>query len=285
MFKYSSAKVPVYFYPEVTGVTGTLSDSLAFDITSSVNYAVFNFVPQSPAYATFLNLDSLAKNLEIVYDGEDYKTIGTFLEFGGMSGNSEPSTRKTLMKRYLDFFELNTTGPWPYFHAAQTTVCRNRILDFTDDSFDNIVSRSWEFEGGVPATSTEQNPSVLYTQPGKYDVKLTVSDGVHTKTMQKKEYIKVENCTGVDEHDPGSWFSIYPNPSSGVVNVSVDAQVKGVGTIVFFDLAGRKMKEFRRQFGQDQSPVSLQLSGYSKGMYFIRVQYGEWVGTKKLILE
>ena len=285
MFKYSSARVPAYFYPEVTGVAGTLSDSLAFDIASSVNYAVFNFVPISPAYATFFNQDSVAKALEIVYDGDDYKTIGTFLEFGGMNGISEPSSRKTLMGRYLGFFELNTTGPWPYFHAAQTTVCRNKALDFTDDSFDNIVSRSWEFEGGTPATSLEVNPSVLYAQPGKYDVKLTVSDGVHTKTMLKKDFIKVENCTGVDEHDPGTWFSIFPNPSSGLVNVSADSQVKGAATIVLFDLAGRKMKEIHHQFGQDRLPAIMQLSGYSKGMYFVRVQCGEWVGTKKLVVE
>jgi hypothetical protein len=266
-------------------VAGTLSDSLAFEITSSVNYAVFNFVPISPAYATFFNQDSVAKGLEIVYGGDDYKTIGTFLEFGGMNGNGEPSSRKTLMKRYLDFFDLNTTGPWPYFHAAQTTVCRNKTLDFTDDSFDNVITRSWEFEGGLPTISTEVNPSVLYTQPGKYDVKLTVSDGAHTKTMLKKDYIKVDNCTGIEEPGAGAWFSIYPNPSSGLVNVSLDPQVKGEGTLVLFDLAGRKVKEIHHQFGQDQLPVSLRLSGYSKGMYFIRVRCGAWVGTKKLIIE
>ena len=119
---------------------------MSFSYTGSPNYCHFTFVPQVPAYSTFVNTDNPVRNLEIVYHGSDYKTIGTFLEFGSLTGSIEPSTRNTLMQRYLEFFGLNITGPTVLFHADQTTICHGSTVNFTDDSFDNIQSWQWEFQ-------------------------------------------------------------------------------------------------------------------------------------------
>ncbi|MEI6436357.1 MAG: T9SS type A sorting domain-containing protein [Bacteroidota bacterium] len=284
-FKYTSEKIPVYFYPEVAGVAQTFADSMTYNYSSPVNYAVFSFQPKTPAYSTLTNQDSLARNLEIVYDGADYKTIGAIPEFGSMTGNGEPSSQKTLMQRYLDFFKLNTTGPYPYFHASQTIVNSYKTLNFTDDSFDNIVSRIWEFEGGEPSTSSETNPTILYSQPGKFDVKLTVSDGIHTKAILKKDYILVEQSTGITSRMADSLFRIYPNPTTGAISISVNPQISGTGTIAIFDLTGRKMNEFRCELGKNNLPVALQLPGYRKGMYLVLLKCGDIGSTQKLVVE
>ncbi|MEI6580327.1 MAG: T9SS type A sorting domain-containing protein, partial [Eubacteriales bacterium] len=217
--------------------------------------------------------------------GADYKTIGAIPEFGSMTGNGEPSSQKTLMQRYLDFFKLNTTGPYPYFHASQTIVNSYKTLNFTDDSFDNIVSRIWEFEGGEPSTSSETNPTILYSQPGKFDVKLTVSDGIHTKAILKKDYILVEQSTGITSRMADSLFRIYPNPTTGAISISVNPQISGTGTIAIFDLTGRKMNEFRCELGKNNLPVALQLPGYRKGMYLVLLKCGDIGSTQKLVVE
>lgn len=42
------------------------------------------------------------------------------------------------------------------------------------------LTYAWEFPGGQPETSGEENPVVTYSAPGRYDAQLTVSDGSRT---------------------------------------------------------------------------------------------------------
>jgi len=58
-------------------------------------------------------------------------------------------------------------------------------VNFSDISANDPTSWSWTFEGGEPATSTKQNPSVAYSRAGKYNVTLTVAnnEGSDTKSL------------------------------------------------------------------------------------------------------
>ena len=82
------------------------------------------------------------------------------------------------------------------FEASDTVVCAGSSVDFTDLSFGNIDSWSWEFEGGTPATSTDQNPTVTYNSPGTYDVKLVVTVGSASDSLTKADYIEVVELPG-----------------------------------------------------------------------------------------
>jgi hypothetical protein len=48
-----------------------------------------------------------------------------------------------------------------------------------DISLNNATSWSWEFPGGTPSASNQQNPTIAYNSLGVFDVKLVVSDGVN----------------------------------------------------------------------------------------------------------
>jgi hypothetical protein len=60
---------------------------------------------------------------------------------------------------------------------------------FVDKSIGTPISYQWEFQGGVPAVSTEKNPKVSYSSPGKYSVKLKVTDakGVTSTSVRTLE--------------------------------------------------------------------------------------------------
>ena len=83
-------------------------------------------------------------------------------------------------------------GLIPDFTASETTVSLGTNVQFTDETWGDVVSWCWEFEGGNPSISSEQNPIVKYSQAGKYDVTLTVSnsDG-DVETLTKRNYIDV----------------------------------------------------------------------------------------------
>ena len=90
------------------------------------------------------------------------------------------------------------------FSADETTVCYGGSVNFTDNSFGGATSWSWTFEGGTPETSTEQNPTVVYSTPGVYDVELTVSDGTNTDTEIKYDFISVISAPGQPDMPTGN---------------------------------------------------------------------------------
>ena len=84
-------------------------------------------------------------------------------------------------------------APLAAFSANNTTVSEGQTVQFTDQSINTPTSWSWTFSGGSPATSTEQNPSILYSAPGVYNVVLTVTNEGGSNTISKSSYITVQS--------------------------------------------------------------------------------------------
>ena len=62
-------------------------------------------------------------------------------------------------------------------------------VSFTDQSYANILSRTWNFGEGT--SRQEQDPLFTYTSPGIYDVSLTATNVNGSKTVTKSKYITV----------------------------------------------------------------------------------------------
>ncbi|MCD4771812.1 MAG: PKD domain-containing protein, partial [Bacteroidales bacterium] len=77
------------------------------------------------------------------------------------------------------------------FTVSDDSICKNETVQFTDNSFGNVISWNWSFEGGTPATSTSQNPSITYNTSGTFDVELIISDGTLIDTTLRTDYIFV----------------------------------------------------------------------------------------------
>jgi lysyl endopeptidase len=77
------------------------------------------------------------------------------------------------------------------FTSDHTEIGAGGTVRFTDASSGDPFEWSWEFEGGSPATSSLQNPTIRYNNPGLYTVSLTATGygGSDTKTVE--EYINV----------------------------------------------------------------------------------------------
>ncbi|MEM6840639.1 MAG: PKD domain-containing protein [Bacteroidota bacterium] len=104
------------------------------------------------------------------------------------------------------------------FAANKDSVTVGGSVQFTDASTGNITSWNWTFEGGSPATSTEQNPIVIYDSPGSYAVSLTVSDGDTEHTLPVDSMVVVVEDTG-DFTLAGQW--LLEDNSTGVLMGSI----------------------------------------------------------------
>ena len=84
--------------------------------------------------------------------------------------------------------------------TADFTVDRDNIdqcqsTQFTS-AFENAESYFWTFEGGEPATSTLEQPTITYNDDGKFDVTLVVTNSNNSDTITKEDFITV-NRVGV----------------------------------------------------------------------------------------
>ncbi|MEX1192487.1 MAG: M43 family zinc metalloprotease [Brumimicrobium sp.] len=77
------------------------------------------------------------------------------------------------------------------FEGDQQEICPGQTVSFTDYSYHEPSGWNWQFPGGTPSSSTDQNPNVVYNTPGVYEVTLTATDGTNNDTETKTSYITV----------------------------------------------------------------------------------------------
>jgi PKD repeat protein len=78
-------------------------------------------------------------------------------------------------------------APTASFSDVQLQKCMAPFeIRFTDHSVGNPTAWFWTFPGGTPATSTEQNPVVVFNTPGYYVVTLEVSNDYGTHQLSKE---------------------------------------------------------------------------------------------------
>ena len=78
------------------------------------------------------------------------------------------------------------------FEADFPTSCLDGSINFTDLSLGDPVSWLWTFDGGSPATSTDQNPQgIVYGTAGSFDVTLEVTNANSSTSTTIPDYITV----------------------------------------------------------------------------------------------
>ena len=124
-----------------------------------------------------INLDSYIGNSSVILKFEGYNagTNGNNLFIDNININGNPSL----------------IAPSSDFNSSITNLCLGDTVNFTDLSTTTINSWSWDFGDGN--TSTQQNPSHVYTSSGTYSVSLTVNNAVGSDSTTKINYIVINN--------------------------------------------------------------------------------------------
>jgi len=77
------------------------------------------------------------------------------------------------------------------FKANKVKIEKGNSIAFTDLSIGNILSREWKFSGADIELSNKENPEIVYSKTGLYDVTLKVMSDDKESEEIKENYIEV----------------------------------------------------------------------------------------------
>ena len=160
--------------------------------------------------------------------------------------------------------EENLLPPVAEFCSSDTTIMLYTYVEFTDLSENNPTEWEWTFEGGIPETSTEQNPEIMYELEGEYNVSLTVTNEAGSNTIVKEDFIIVENLVGLTENENDK-LVIYPNPVSNSLFIQSGIEIEHVQ---IFDLLGKVVLSD----SYDNNSKSIEISSLKEGIYFLNIR-------------
>ncbi len=123
------------------------------------------------------------------------------------------------VSQVVDFFIPPTAG----FNLDFSSGCNPLVVSYSNSSSSNTVDILWTFEGGIPETSTEENPIVTYATPGSYDVSLVATNANGQDELYESNLIEVEASPLAEfDFDINTQEVDFFNLSSGYSDVSWD---------------------------------------------------------------
>ena len=194
--------VVTYSSPGSYDVTLEVTNNIGSDTITLQNFITVAPLPSAGFSAGTNGLEATFTNLST-------NATSYFWDFGDNSNSTEANPAHTYPADGSYEVELTAindcdsvsststiiivTAPSANFSAGATTGCAPFTVQFNNQSSANAVDFEWTFEGGDPATSTDENPMVTFASAGTFDVTLTVTNAAGSSTVSESDYIAVNN--------------------------------------------------------------------------------------------
>jgi hypothetical protein len=136
--------------------------------------------------------------------------------------------------------------------------------------------------------SVEQQISIGTTGIGydlqQYAVEVTNEHGCTTNSSINVIF-SFDACTGIDDSDMAGRIRIYPNPSSDRVCIDFSG-ISEITSGSLLNPLGEEVQHFIMKGQADEiSRINVDLSGLTKGIYFIRFSNSSFTHTQKLVVQ
>lgn len=148
---------------------------------------------------------------------------------------------------------------------------------FTDTSNNNPNNWVWDFGDG--SGSQSQSPVHTYTSNGTYTVSLIAINALGSDTATSQVIVSTIGLNTYRENK----IDVYPNPSSGIINIQLDKN--DVHGITLYELSGKIIHELSLEKDNRSSP-HYEIPHYIKnGNYILRIATQEGVQNNKLMIQ
>ena len=185
-----------------------------------------------------------------------YTTAGSYNVSLIVSG---PGGNDTLEKE--NYIITSVPPPIADFVGNPTTGEAPLLVNFTDLSTGNTNTWQWIFGDGN--TSTEQNPTNEYIEPGNYTVSLTTTGDGGTSTQTKVDYILIP--VGFGENKANS-ISVFPNPTTNSIRVVFPEA--GIRFLTLKNIEGKQLLKIKSL----NKNITINLTDLKPGTYTLTVE-------------
>lgn len=142
---------------------------------------------------------------------------------------------------------------------------------------------SWKWDFGDSGLDTVRLPIHIYTAPGLYYVKLAVvdSNGCSDDTIRKVNAV----INNIDEKSAAA-FSVSYNRSDMMIEVKYEQGSPAMVSVILLHQSGVVLQSTRPVFQkQGRYNISFPAGDLKKGLYFIRLNIGSRILSKKIIID
>ncbi len=258
-----------------------LSANFGSDVTSGVFPLTVNFSDSSQGLITSWLWDfgdgatSTEKNPSHTYENSGNYSVRLTVH--------TPDSSDTIIKENY----ITVKNVIANFSADVTMGKAPLTVSFTDNSLGEIDAWLWKFGDGL--TSTEQNPTHVYTSGDSFTVSLFVRGPNGSNTMVKSNYIIVDYSTSIDDMagipEKFALLPNYPNPFNPQTTIRFAVPKKSFVNLTVYDINGKRVNNL---FSGTKNPGYFSLTwdatGFPSGMYFIKMDTDAYSSVKKCML-
>lgn len=179
-------------------------------------------------------------------------------------------------------------------NTASISVMVNALPSVTLSSFTAPVCLQAvpvTLTGGSPAGGTYTGTGVAagmfdpaVAGVGSFPITYTVTD-TNACTNSASSNITVLDCTGIDERASSDGVNVYPNPTIGIFNITINDANYNVLLITIVDIQGKVVFTSTEKNVSGVYTKQISLEEFSKGVYYIKVNADNNVHIKKLIVQ
>lgn len=178
--------------------------------------------------------------------------------------------------------------PQANFSSDFTVVCPSQTVQFTDLSTFTPTSWSWNFPGGNPSSSTQQNPAVVYNTPGTYAVTLTATNAAGAATYSQTAYITVSGSVQPPYVEGFVGTQFVPVGWSEVNNGNQNAKWKRNASVGHNTTASAYYDNYNNSLSGEQDDirsVPMNFTGYTSLSLNFDVAYARYSSSRSDSLE
>ncbi len=153
------------------------------------------------------------------------------------------------------------------------------VLNSIGDTIANINNLFYFFGHASMDTLTHTIPTTVDSIPAGFTGTVYYMDGFDSTTCA---YTYPTPCTvGIIESMIAAEVTVYPNPASTMINVSLIQTAAETATINLYEASGK----LAHSISTNENTISIDRGNLRSGIYFLQVRIGDKLLTKKIVLE
>jgi hypothetical protein len=222
-------------------------------------------------YAKFVNLDGTVQNLRIFVTANAY-----LLPFATVNGNELLFTCTGLTVDNSIFPPIRTNVIGKFFDLSLNPKS-NEFIVYDTLGGKNPMGNFAVYGGGKYLVFTTRGKflfqpdyTIVFTDGDAYGVTISSITKVEDESTRPFEFSLEQN---------------FPNPFNPVTKIKYSIPQESFVTIALYDLLG---KEIRKLVNENKSPgnyeIEVDASGLPSGVYFYKMQAGNFIETRKMVL-